>query len=252
MRLINTLGAAITLMCSIVVSYNHTVALFEAGGYRGWMAHLGVVSVEGSFALGVFNLIFARLQGEPPGWPPVAGGIFGVCIVGWSNIAAGWQHGLPGVLLGLAIPISMVISEANLSHAIHRTLMKRRETPQFPPTECEESPAASPPECEEPLPERMETLTGREETLAGYEEVATTREETEETVETPREKAKRVAWEIARREGKPPTIRRLMREADVKEWPAREALKEVRAMWEKGARLNENNARPTDWASQGS
>ena len=223
---INILGTATVMLCTIVVSYNHTIELFEAAGYRGWMAHVAVIAFELTFFLGGLNVVVARLRGDPLKWPEILGGVLGLFIVGWNNVKAGWPYGFPGVILGGIIPVNLFVSEANLSLSILRTQRKREASR----TEREKPPTTPPPKCEE-------NLAGREEVLAGREEAASTREEVGGEAEHPREKAKRVAWEIVRREGKPPTIRRLMREADVKEWPAREALKEVRALWKKEAKV---------------
>src|SRR5690606_12142754 len=118
MKKLNILGAVLVLLCAVSVSYSHSVALFEAGGFRGWMAHCGVIAVEATFLLGVLNLVVSRIKGEPPGKPAIFGGLLGVLLVGWSNVAAGWSFGLTGILLGLVIPCALIVSEAILSKAI--------------------------------------------------------------------------------------------------------------------------------------
>lgn len=115
MKRLNIFGTLVVLVCTIAVSYSHTIELFESAGYRGVLAHMGVIAIETTFLLGAFNIVHARLRGDRPGWPTVAAGAFGLGIVGWSNVSAGWPYGWPGVIIGAAIPVSLFISEANLA-----------------------------------------------------------------------------------------------------------------------------------------
>lgn len=118
MRVLNVLGAFLVLICNLVVSFNHTLELFRAGGFKGTLAPIGVIAVETTFILGALNLVVSRLKGVSPGGPAIMGGLLGVALVTWSNVRAGWSYGLEGILLGLATPVSLVISEAILSRAI--------------------------------------------------------------------------------------------------------------------------------------
>ena len=121
MRVFNILGGLGVLLCNIVVSYNHSIELFQSGGFEGWMAHVAVIGAETTFILGALNIVVARLRGVSPGAPAILGGLLGVTLVSWSNAAAGWSYGLPGILLGLATPASLIVAEAMISREIlHR------------------------------------------------------------------------------------------------------------------------------------
>lgn len=121
MRVFNILGGLGVLLCNIVVSYNHSIELFQSGGFEGWMAHVAVIGAETTFILGALNIVVARLRGVSPGAPAILGGLLGVALVSWSNAAAGWSYGLPGILLGLATPASLIVAEAMISREIlHR------------------------------------------------------------------------------------------------------------------------------------
>lgn len=124
MRGINITGALVVLLCNLVVSYNHSIQLFQAGGFTGWMAHVAVVAAETTFILGALNIVVARTRGNPPGAPAILGGLLGVALVSWSNVSAGWEKGITGILLGLATPASLIVAEAILSRAI---LQQREE-----------------------------------------------------------------------------------------------------------------------------
>lgn len=82
------------------------------------MAHIGTIAVEVTFIMGALNLVSSRMRGVSPGLPATAGFILGVLLVSWSNTAAGWSHGITGILLGLATPMSLIVAESILSRAI--------------------------------------------------------------------------------------------------------------------------------------
>lgn len=117
MRVLNVLGASLVLVCALVVSFNHSISLFIAGGF-GALAVWGVVGVETTFLLGALNIVVARMRHQSPGWPAYAAGALGTVLVGWSNVAAGLPYGWTGVLLGAAIPLALLISEGMLSRAL--------------------------------------------------------------------------------------------------------------------------------------
>jgi hypothetical protein len=108
-------GAFLVLVCNLVVSFNHTLALFRSGGFNDGLEYVAAVGVETTFIMGALNIVYARLKGISPGAPAVLGGLLGVALVGWSNVSAGWSYGLTGILLGLAIPSCLIVSEAILS-----------------------------------------------------------------------------------------------------------------------------------------
>lgn len=123
MKAINIIGAFTVLACNLVVSFSHTLDLFRAGGFSGGLEIIATVGVETVFIMGALNIVVARLRGVSPGAPAVMGGLLGVVLVSWSNVAAGWEYGWPGVLLGLATPASLIVAEAILS----REIVQRRE-----------------------------------------------------------------------------------------------------------------------------
>jgi hypothetical protein len=129
-RYINVIGAFTVLVCNLVVSYNHSIQLFHSGGFHGWMAHMAVIGSECTFVMGALNIVVSRLKGVSPGVPAMLGGLLGVALVSWSNMAAGWEYGITGVLLGLATPASLIVAEAILSRAIlQRAAARTKETP---------------------------------------------------------------------------------------------------------------------------
>lgn len=130
MRALNIVGGSIVLVCVVAVSYSHTLALFGMGGFTGIFQHMAVIAVEVTFLLGALNMVVSRFKGRHPGIPAILGGLFGVSIVGWGNIEAGVNYGIHGVLLGAAIPISLIIAEAILSKAI---LQRMKEQPEGEP-----------------------------------------------------------------------------------------------------------------------
>lgn len=130
MRALNIVGGSIVLICVVAVSYSHTLALFGMGGFTGIFQHMAVIAVEVTFLLGALNMVVSRFKGRHPGIPAIIGGLFGVGIVGWGNIEAGVNYGIHGVLLGAAIPISLIIAEAILSKAILQRMKDHPEVTQ--------------------------------------------------------------------------------------------------------------------------
>jgi hypothetical protein len=118
MKALNITGAFVVLICNLVVSFDHSLELFRAGGFTGRLAYLAVIGAEVTFIMGALNLVSSRMRGISPGLPATSGFILGVLLVSWANVSAGWSYGLTGVLLGLATPISLIIVEAILSRAI--------------------------------------------------------------------------------------------------------------------------------------
>jgi hypothetical protein len=118
MRIPNIIAAFLVVVCNIWVSFHHSLDLFIDGGFTGGLEYVAVVAVELTFLMGGLNIVASRLKGVSPGAPAIMGGLLGVLLVSWSNIAAGWAYGITGVLLGLATPISLIIAEAILSRAI--------------------------------------------------------------------------------------------------------------------------------------
>mgnify|MGYP001175444395 CR=1 FL=1 len=130
MKALNIVGGSIVLFCVVVVSYSHTLALFGMGGFTGIFQHMAVIAIEVTFLLGALNLVVSRMRGVSPGVPATIGGIFGIAVVGWGNVEAGIDYGLHGIILGAAIPVSLIIAESILSRAILQQLEAAREAKQ--------------------------------------------------------------------------------------------------------------------------
>lgn len=194
MRKLNVLAALTVLVCNLIVSFNHSLDLFRDGGFTGYLAYVAVIGCEITFVMGALNIVVSRMKGERPGAPAILGGLLGVALVGWSNVAAGWAYGLTGILLGLATPVSLVVAEMILSRAI----LQRSST--------------QPPTAPEQLEEPAQVLED--------EENATD----EETSKTPLE----VAAQIYQMEGQPPGRKRLAKIAGCSEWSARQALERLK------------------------
>ena len=242
MRFFNIIGAFGVLTCNIIVSYNHSIELFQSGGFHGWMAHVAVIGAETTFILGALNIVVARLRGVSPGAPAVLGGLLGVALVSWSNAAAGWSHGLPGILLGLATPASLIVAEAMLSREIlqRRAAMERAERERAERRTEERKPEGSA-KVSTPAKDSTPVIPTTPSTPAKVfapvvEEkgrLQVEREEKREEKENRRpvvekEGAARIAMKIYREEGKLPGRKRLMEEAGVSEWEARKTLQELR------------------------
>ena len=118
MKGINVLGALISLGCAIYVSFNHTLDLYRSGGYTGKLAYAAAIGVEVVFVVGTLNLIIETLNGRPLTWPIIAASALGISVVTWSNVAAGWQYGVTGILLGISTPISVWVAKAMLSKVL--------------------------------------------------------------------------------------------------------------------------------------
>lgn len=121
MKFINIIGSSIVLLSNIYVSFNHTIMLFQLGGFTGNIALAGVIGAETTFLLGVLNVTVAKLKGEKAGVPAYAGFYLGVSLILWSNIHAGLNYGITGIILGAIIPVSLIIAEAIIGRAILHT-----------------------------------------------------------------------------------------------------------------------------------
>jgi len=233
MKIINILGAFIVLGCNLWVSFTHTLDLFRAGGFSGGLEIIATVGVETVFLMGAFNIDVSRLRGVSPGVPAILGGLLGVALVSWSNVSAGWEYGITGILLGLATPASLIVAEAILSReAIQRWRAGEKQ---------ETSPAKSP----SPTPVGGEAGGEREKAAGEKKWESAAKRETAHTspAEPKREKESadttppapadlshlvEVAREIMEREGRLPGRRRLAEMTGASEWECRRALAALR------------------------
>lgn len=118
MKIINIVGATIVLLANIYVSFNHSIELFRLGGFSGAIAYMGVIGAEVTFLLGVLNITVSKLKGEYAGRPAYAGFYLGVLLIIWSNVHAGLDFGVIGIILGAATPASLIVAESIIGRAI--------------------------------------------------------------------------------------------------------------------------------------
>ncbi|MBN2910990.1 hypothetical protein JQC72_15975 [Polycladomyces sp. WAk] len=247
MRYINVIGAIIVLVANMIVSYNHSIQLFQSGGFHGWMAHVAVIGSECTFVMGALNIVVSRLKGVSPGVPAMLGGLLGVALVSWSNVAAGWEYGITGVLLGLATPASLIVAEAILSRAILQRAGEKIGTPapdnmvipaNATPTNAGspgsgglgEEAGETPDTVESPTPAQVETPTptevGSPAPTPSNVESPTKVEDGDAAEEIAQ--AKEIARRFKEENGRLPGRRKLAEIAGCGEWYARKALDELR------------------------
>jgi len=120
MRFLNIFIGLVILGCIILVSYSHTVLLFNSVGIVGWKGHLATIAVEATFILSCFNLVVSRLKKYKPGFFAIAGFFYGSGLTAWSNISFSFEYGITGWILGAAIPVGLWIAEGIISHSLLR------------------------------------------------------------------------------------------------------------------------------------
>ncbi|MRG29083.1 hypothetical protein [Laceyella tengchongensis] len=112
MRVINILAAMFVLGCGVYLSLNHSHDLFMGVGYTSKQAWVATAMSEVMFIVGGINLAASRLRGYKPSIPAYLGFWQGLGLVGWSNIAATFEYGLAGWLLGGSIVTTVLIMES--------------------------------------------------------------------------------------------------------------------------------------------
>lgn len=120
MRFLNIIIGLVILVCIILVSYSHTVLLFNSVGIVGWKGHLATIAVEATFILSCFNLVVSRLKKYKPGFFAIAGFFYGSGLTAWSNISFSFEYEITGWILGAAIPVGLWIAEGIISHSLLR------------------------------------------------------------------------------------------------------------------------------------
>lgn len=118
-NVMNILVSLIIILLNVYVSWNHTLELFHEAGFtrEGYMDIAGVCAVELTFLLGSCHVIGARVKGRKPGWGSILTGALGVGLIMWSNIRAGVDYGITGVIIGIAVPLSIILCETILADA---------------------------------------------------------------------------------------------------------------------------------------
>lgn len=247
MKALNLFCAGAVLLCALVLSYHHSVELMAAGGYQGIYRHLAVVLAELTFLAGAANVVLARIQKRPPGIPPVLGALFGVALTGWANISAGVEYGITGILLGAMVPVALVISEAILAHFLLRGAGAGATNKNTSPQVAGESTSATsirhqtsatinshqpPTATNTPVvtrqPDKESASKNTSKQITSDKPATTQKRKEKETVDIEVERAKKVAKKILEEEGKLPGRPRLVKEAGVRENPARRALEELK------------------------
>lgn len=115
------LVGGIILICAMILSYSHTVELFNYAQYVGWLAHIGTVMIELTFFLGTSVIILSRAAGMESGWPARATFVFGAALVLWSNVSSGimlLDEQWTAVVLGIAVVTCLFLMEAVVSRAL--------------------------------------------------------------------------------------------------------------------------------------
>lgn len=115
------LVGGIILICAMILSYNHTVELFNYARYHGWLAHVGTIMIELTFFLGTSVIILSRAAGMAAGWPARATFGFGAVLVLWSNVSSGimlLDEQWTAVVLGFSIVTCLFLMESVVSHAL--------------------------------------------------------------------------------------------------------------------------------------
>jgi hypothetical protein len=244
MKVLNIMSAFIVVVCNIWVSFNHSLELFLAGGFKGGLEYVAVVGVEVTFLMGGLNIVASRLKGVSPGAPAVMGGLLGVLLVSWSNIAAGWAYGITGVLLGLATPISLLVAEAILSRAImnHRELSNQEdeagEIEQLSTSEPVSNQPGEPTRIEpvqtvenvpmelvENAPDELVESTNE---LTNISTDGSTKKSTGKSTTPSTDKPTKLAWKIYHQTGSIPTRTELMKKAKCTQYQARKTLAELK------------------------
>jgi len=105
-----TVGMLIVFGAGISISWMHTMHLAATFGMTGNEALLFTVFVEACLIICETVVIILALKGIKNPWQVKLGLAFGVGINGWGNVAAYVAYGIPGIILGLCIPIGTMIA----------------------------------------------------------------------------------------------------------------------------------------------
>lgn len=258
MSFLNVIAAFVVLICNLIVSFTHSLELFRSGGFHGGLEWVAVFAVEITFVMGGFNIVTSRMNGKSPGTPAKLGGLLGVLLVGWSNIRAGVDYGITGVILGAATPISLIIAEAILSHAFiqkpnkveelekvekekpkKQDPVKIKRVEKQPVVKVEDTSKVEDAKIEKvekqpPWVEKMESVVEKQPPVKveNVEEKKPGQVEKVEKVEEFEESSSRspIDWALLlhQQEGELPGRKRLMELSGCSEWQARKALSELK------------------------
>lgn len=124
------IGSVIFLFAAIL-SYSHTLDMFERSGYKDIFAHIGTLACEALFLMGVVAMNRARKAGIPVSRPSRVAFILGGLIVLYSNVSSGLANGHAIVfyrfddfwvinevmVIGVLIPCIVFVSEMVVSYS---------------------------------------------------------------------------------------------------------------------------------------
>jgi hypothetical protein len=135
------IGSVIFLFAAIL-SYAHTLEMFERSGYKDIFAHIGTLACEALFLMGVVAMNRARKHGIPVSRPSRVAFILGGLIVLYSNVSSGLANGQPIVfyrfddfwvinevmMIGVLIPCIVFVSEMVVSYSYQPTKQDKQDT----------------------------------------------------------------------------------------------------------------------------
>lgn len=139
MRIVNLIFGAIIFICAIYVSFNHSLFLFEIGGYVGYLAIAGVIAGETLYAMGIINTVNSLMSKTPAPVSARIATIIGTLMVGWANIYAGWKKWMIednpiGIILGVAIMSYLWVADWIIVETLSQFLKKDKKTSTLPET----------------------------------------------------------------------------------------------------------------------
>lgn len=111
------LGGLIVLLCSMYISFGHSVNLVKDYRQVGKSAYAIVIMLETAFLTFSISTALSKLQGKTMRWFEWIFFSIGLTYVGWSNLHA-FPSNIGGVVLGLSIPLYLFIMEVMLSNII--------------------------------------------------------------------------------------------------------------------------------------
>lgn len=131
----------VVLLCSFTVSFVHSMALFESFGFNasipipflGLQIPLSIVAtviIELVFLTATGIIIYSKINGLKVRRYTIAGSVFGIVMVGWSNIASTSVYGIGGWLIGASIPLSVWLVEGMFMETVFANKEKKQNNDQ--------------------------------------------------------------------------------------------------------------------------
>lgn len=247
MRIFNIIVSFAIVALNIYVSFNHTLTLFQDGGFakEGLLSFLridlaSVIAAELVFFMGCVNIINSHIQNRPAGYPAYLTSVLGVILIGWSNVYAQWEYGFMGFVLGLSVPVGIVLSELMFSHSIasyhsSKEIESTQKTNEEHTTKIEEPQKNSEEKIEVTIKDE-ESHTSSQENEIKNESETTVHNKSEDSQKKIAQKerttknADQVAWELFEKSDrrKLPKIKDIEEIAGVSPWEARTARNKLK------------------------